>query len=153
MDEYVDAFPNLITMIHKDSENKVKSTLKRPVKHGDIVTVGQLSLEILHTPGHYSDSVCYLFDGILFTGDTLFVGRTGRTISAGSNTRELYRSVYDIILNLPGHTIIYPGHDYGPKMTVSIHENISISPLLRAEDEDDFVQRMADYEAERTIGS
>ncbi len=38
-------------------------------------------------------------------------------------------------------------------MTVSIHENISISPLLRAEDEDDFVQRMADYEAERTIGS
>ena len=153
MDEYVEAFPNLITMIHKDSENKVKSTLKRPIKHGDIVTVGQLSLEILHTPGDYPDSVCYLFDGILFTGDTLFVGRTGRTISAGSNTRELYRSVYDIILNLPGHTIIYPGHDYGPKMTVSIHENISISPLLRAEDEDDFVQRMADYEAERTIGA
>ena len=59
MDEYVEAFPNLITMIYKDSENKVKSTLKRPVKHGDIVTVGQLSLEILHTPGHYSDSVCY----------------------------------------------------------------------------------------------
>ena len=153
MDEYVEAFPNLITMIYKDSENKVKSTLKRPVKHGDIVTVGQLSLEILHTPGHYSDSVCYLFDGILFTGDTLFVGRTGRTVSAGSNTRQLYRSVYDIILNLPGHIIIYPGHDYGPKMTISINENISISPLLQAEDEDDFVQRMADYEAERTIGS
>ncbi len=153
MDEYVDAFPNLVTMIYKDSEDKVRSTLKRPVKHGDIVTVGQLSLEVLHTPGHYPDSVCYLLDGIIFTGDTLFVGRTGRTISGGSDTRQLYHSVYDTILELPKHTMIYPGHDYGPKMTISIDENILISPLLRAEDEDDFVQRMADYEAERTIGS
>ena len=47
--------------------------------------------------------------------------------------------------------MIYPGHDYGPKMSVSIDENISISPLLQATDEDDFVQRMADYEATRTI--
>jgi glyoxylase-like metal-dependent hydrolase (beta-lactamase superfamily II) len=151
MDEYVDAFPNLVVMIHKDSEDKIQSTLKRPVKHGDIVTVGQLSLEVFHTPGHYPDSVCYLLNGILFTGDTLFVGRTGRTVSKGSDTRQLYQSVYNIIFDLPGHTIIYPGHDYGPKMTISIDENIVLSPLLQAEDEDDFVQRMANYEAERTF--
>jgi glyoxylase-like metal-dependent hydrolase (beta-lactamase superfamily II) len=113
--------------------------------------VGQLSLEVFHTPGHYPDSVCYLLNGILFTGDTLFVGRTGRTVSKGSDTRQLYQSVYNIIFDLPGHTIIYPGHDYGPKMTISIDENIVLSPLLQAEDEDDFVQRMADYEAERTF--
>ncbi|MDP6339061.1 MAG: MBL fold metallo-hydrolase [Candidatus Marinimicrobia bacterium] len=153
LDEYVDAFPNLVTMIYRKSEDKVKSTLKRPVKHRDIVTVGQLSLEVFHTPGHYPDSVCYLLDDILFTGDTLFVGRTGRTISQGSDTCQLYHSVYDTILDLPKHTIIYPGHDYGPKMTISIDENISISPLLQADDEDDFVQRMADYEATRTFGS
>jgi glyoxylase-like metal-dependent hydrolase (beta-lactamase superfamily II) len=151
MDEYVDAFPNLVVMIYKDSVDKIQTTLKRPVKHGDIVTVGQLSLEVFHTPGHYPDSVCYLLDGILFTGDTLFVGRTGRTVSNGSDTRHLYQSVYNIILDLPGHTVIYPGHDYGPKMTISIDENIAISPLLQAEDEDDFVQRMADYEVERTF--
>ena len=151
MDEYVDAFPNLVVMIYKDSEDKIQTTLKRPVKHGDIVTVGQLSLEVFHTPGHYPDSVCYLLDGILFTGDTLFVGRTGRTVSNGSDTRHLYQSVYNIILDLPGHTVIYPGHDYGPKMTISIDENIAISPLLQAEDEDDFVLRMADYEVERTF--
>ena len=153
MGEYVDAFPNLVTMIYKDSENKVESTLKRPVKHGDIVTVGQLSLEVLHTPGHYPDSVCYLLEGILFTGDTLFVGRTGRTVSAGSDPRQLYQSVYNKILDLPKNTIIYPGHDYGPKMTISIDENIALSPLLRAEDEDDFVHRMVEYEDERTFGS
>jgi glyoxylase-like metal-dependent hydrolase (beta-lactamase superfamily II) len=153
MDEYLDAFPNLVTMIYKDSENKVESTLKRPVKHGDIVTVGQLSLEVLHTPGHYPDSVCYLLEDILFTGDTLFVGRTGRTVSVGSDPRQLYQSVYNKILDLPKNIIIYPGHDYGPKMTISIDENIALSPLLRAEDEDDFVQRMVEYEDERTFGS
>jgi glyoxylase-like metal-dependent hydrolase (beta-lactamase superfamily II) len=101
LDDYVEAFPNLVVMIYKDSEDIVKSTLKRPVKHGDIVTVGQLSLEVFHTPGHYPDSVCYLLDDILFTGDTLFVGRTGRTVSSGSDTRQLYHSVYNIILDIP----------------------------------------------------
>jgi len=151
LDDYVEAFPNLVVMIYKDSEDKVKSTLKRPVKHGDIVTVGQLSLEVFHTPGHYPDSVCYLLDDILFTGDTLFVGRTGRTVSSGSDTRQLYHSVYNIILDLPGNIIIYPGHDYGPKMTISIDENISLSPLLQAEDVDDFIHQMAKYENERTF--
>jgi len=151
LDDYVEAFPNLVVMIYKDSEDIVKSTLKRPVKHGDIVTVGQLSLEVFHTPGHYPDSVCYLLDDILFTGDTLFVGRTGRTVSSGGDTRQLYHSVYNIILDLPGNIIIYPGHDYGPKMTISIDENISLSPLLQAEDVDDFIHQMAKYENERTF--
>ena len=151
LDDYVEAFPNLVVMIYKDSEDIVKSTLKRPVKHGDIVTVGQLSLEVFHTPGHYPDSVCYLLDDILFTGDTLFVGRTGRTVSSGSDTRQLYHSVYNIILDLPGNIIIYPGHDYGPKMTISIDENITLSPLLQAEDVDDFIHQMAKYENERTF--
>ena len=141
-------------MVYKDSEDKLKCHYIKPVKHGDIVTVGQLSLEVYHTPGHYPDSVCYrLDDNILFTGDTLFVGRTGRTISKGSDTRTLYRSVYDIIMDFPDQTTIYPGHDYGPKMTISLKDNIAISPLLQAVDEEDFVQRMADYEATRMIGT
>ena len=153
LDEYVDAYPNLVSMIYKESEDRIKCNYIKPVKHGDIVTVGQLSLEVYHTPGHYPDSICYLLDHILFTGDTLFVGRTGRTVDKRSDTRSLYRSVYETIMDLPGKTMIYPGHDYGPKMSVSIDENISISPLLQATDEDDFVQRMADYEATRTIES
>ena len=153
LDEYVDTYPNLVSMVYKESKDKIKCNYIKPIKNGDIVTVGQLSLEILYTPGHYNDSVCYLLDGVLFTGDTLFVGRTGRTISKGSNTKDLYKSIYDIILNLPRETIIYPGHDYGPKMCISIGENISLSPLLQADDEDDFIKRMDDYEANRTIGS
>jgi len=153
LDEYLDAFPNLVVMVYKESEHKINSDYIKPVKQNDIVTVGQLTVEILYTPGHYDDSICYYLDGVLFTGDTLFVGRTGRTISKGSDIKKLYKSVYDTILDLPESTMIYPGHDYGPKMSITIKENITISPLLRAEDEDDFIKRMAQYEATRSIGS
>ena len=153
LDEYLDAFPNLVVMVYKESEHKINCDYIKPVKQNDIVTVGQLTVEILYTPGHYNDSICYYIDGVLFTGDTLFVGRTGRTISKGSDIKKLYKSVYDTILDLPESTMIYPGHDYGPKMSITIKENISISPLLRAEDEDDFIKRMAQYEATRSIGS
>lgn len=153
LDEYLDAFPNLVVMVYKESEHKINSDYIKPVKQNDIVTVGQLTVEILYTPGHYNDSICYYIDGVLFTGDTLFVGRTGRTISKGSDIKKLYKSVYDTILDLPESTMIYPGHDYGPKMSITIKENISISPLLRAEDEEDFIKRMAQYEATRSIGS
>ena len=153
LDEYLDAFANLVVMVYKESEHKINCDYIKPVKQNDIVTVGQLTVEILYTPGHYDDSICYYLDGVLFTGDTLFVGRTGRTISKGSDIKKLYKSVYDTILDLPESTMIYPGHDYGPKMSITIKENITISPLLRAEDEDDFIKRMAQYEATRSIGS
>ena len=153
LEEYLDAFPNLVVMVYKESENKIKCDYIKPVKEGDIVTVGQLSVEVFYTPGHYNDSVCYYLDGVLFTGDTLFIGRTGRTISKGSDIKKLYKSIYNTILELPHTTIIYPGHDYGPKMSMTIKENISISPLLQAKDEDEFIKRMAEYEANRTIGS
>ena len=153
LEEYLEAFPNLVVMIYKESESKIKCDYIKPVKEGDIVTVGQLSVEVYYTPGHYNDSVCYYLDGVLFTGDTLFIGRTGRTISEGSDIKKLYKSVYNTILELPHTTIIYPGHDYGPKMSMTIKENISISPLLQAVDEDEFTERMAEYEANRTIGS
>ena len=153
LEEYLEAFPNLVVMIYKESESKIKCDYIKPVKEGDIVTVGQLSVEVYYTPGHYNDSVCYYLDGVLFTGDTLFIGRTGRTISEGSDIKKLYKSVYNTILELPHTTIIYPGHDYGHKMSMTIKENISISPLLQAVDEDEFIERMAEYEANRTIGS
>ena len=151
IDEYVDAFPNLVTIVFKDSQDKIKCNYIKPVNNGDIVSVGQLNLEIIHTPGHYPDSICYLLDDVLFTGDTLFVGRTGRTIDKKSDTSDLYRSVYNKILTLPDKTTIYPGHDYGPRSSITIKENIKISPLLQAVDEDDFVFRMKEYEKIRKL--
>lgn len=153
IDEYAKTFPNLVVIIFKSSDKKINGNYIKPVKNGEIVTVGQLSLETIHTPGHCSDSVCYLLDGVIFTGDTLFVGRTGRAISKDSSVKDLYHSVYNKILKLPKNITIYPGHDYGPKMSISIEKNIKISPLLNAGNEKDFLMRMEDYETNRTNGS
>ena len=119
---------------------------------GETLSVGQLKINVIHTPGHYPDSVCFLTEECLFTGDTLFVGRTGRTISTQSDSRQLYRSVYEKLLTLSGKTVIYPGHNYSHQPTITLKENIATSPLLQAESEDDFVDRMAHYERSRTPG-
>ena len=113
------------------------------------VKVGKLNIKTLHTPGHYFDSICFHVEDIIFTGDTMFVGRTGRTISNGSSVKDLYNSIYKTILTLPPSTIIYPGHNYGLVPSISIQKNIEISPLLQARDEDDFKNRMKDYEKNR----
>ena len=104
---------------------------------------------MIFTPGHYLDSCCFLLEDKIFTGDTIFIGRTGRTISAGANIRQLYNSVYKKILTLPDNFTIYPGHDYGDKSSCTIKENIEISPLLRAKNEEDFILRMESYERNR----
>ena len=153
IDEYVEAYPNLVTIVCKDSDKKINCNYIKQVKDADIISVGQLNIEVLHTPGHYPDSMCYLLDEVLFTGDTLFVGRTGRTVGKRSDVRKLYKSVYEKIFNLPLKTIIYPGHDYGPRTSISLKDNIAISPLLNAKDEEDFIERMREYEKHRTPGS
>tara|TARA_Y100001934_G_scaffold277903_2_gene377869 strand:+ start:277 stop:939 length:663 start_codon:yes stop_codon:yes gene_type:complete len=153
IDEYVDAFPNLVTIVLKDSQSKIKCNYIKPVKDKDIISVGQLNLEIIHTPGHYPDSICYLLEDVLFSGDTLFVGRTGRTIDKKSDITDLYDSIYNKLLTLPDKTTIYPGHDYGPRSSITLKENIKISPLLNASDENDFIKKMKDYEANRKPGS
>lgn len=116
---------------------------------GQTRSVGELDLEFLHTPGHYPDSICVRVGEALFTGDTLFVGRTGRTIGARSDTRELYRSIRDKLGPLPDALTIYPGHDYGPSPTDTLGQQRQHNRFLRATDEDDFVRIMEAYERSR----
>jgi len=149
MDEYISENPELNLFIYKDSSFPRFSSHTRKISNGDVINLGHIQIKVLHTPGHYPDSCCFLLNDSLFTGDSVFIGRTGRTISYGSNVRTLYESVYKKILTLPQNIIIFPGHDYGPKPYCSINENIKISPLLQAKNEDDFVKRMEEYEQRR----
>ena len=70
-------------------------------------------------------------------------------ISQKSDINELYNSVYKKILTLPHDTIIYPGHNYGSQPTISIKENIKISPLLNARNKNNFIDLMEEYEKTR----
>ncbi len=131
--------------------NKDFGKYYQKLEHHEIISVGKELLTILYTPGHYSDSICIwnVKAEMLFTGDTVFVGRTGRVKSVSSSIIELYKSVYDIILKLPKCTTIYPGHHYGFKKSISIQENISLSPFFQCEDVDEFKKVMANFERNR----
>lgn len=117
---------------------------------GDVLSVGRLRLRALHTPGHSPDSACFLCEdhGLLFTGDTLFVGRTGRTLGPGASTRELYRSV-ERLRRLDPDTVVLPGHDYGASPTSTIGRELETNTFLRAVSEEEFVRVMEDFERER----
>ncbi len=75
--------------------------------------VGEIDFQIIHTPGHTPGGICLYAEGQLFTGDTLFVGDSGRTDLPGGNRSTLAASLRNI-MKLPGATVVWPGHDYGP---------------------------------------
>jgi hydroxyacylglutathione hydrolase len=83
------------------------------VDNHDTLPVGRLTLEFLHTPGHTPGSQCFLVDGRLVSGDTLFIGSCGRTDLPGSDPSEMYFSLTQRLGALPDQTILLPGHNYG----------------------------------------
>lgn len=105
------------------------------VEDGDVVKAGRLSIEVIHTPGHTKDSVLYLFEGHLATGDTLFVGECGRTDLPGGDPSEMYDSLQGRILALDDALVVLPGHDYGTSPTSTIgrekKENYTLQPRTR----------------------
>lgn len=79
---------------------------------GDKVEVGEISIELLHTPGHTPGSLCFRVGDALVSGDTLFLQGCGRVDLPGGNADDLFRSLRDRIGALPGETVVYPGHAY-----------------------------------------
>jgi sulfur dioxygenase len=82
------------------------------LKDGDELRFGSQRLKALHTPGHTAGSMCYLWEGHVFTGDTLLVDGCGRTDFQSGSAAALYRSITEILFALPDATIVWPGHDY-----------------------------------------
>jgi glyoxylase-like metal-dependent hydrolase (beta-lactamase superfamily II) len=89
----------------------------RLLKDRDEIKVGSLTVRVIATPGHSPGSVCFLLDGFLFGGDTVFAGSVGRTDLPGSSQEALMSSLRERLLSLPDETVIYPGH--GPPTTVA----------------------------------
>ena len=89
----------------------VSSTHLTAHEGGDVVQVGEIAITLLHTPGHTPGSQCFLVDGKLVSGDTLFLEGCGRTDLPGSNPDDMYDSL-NMLATLPNDTIVYPGHRY-----------------------------------------
>jgi len=101
------------------------------IADGATFPLGAETVEILHTPGHTSDSICLRIGDAVFTGDTLFVGKVGGTDLGDGATTE-YASLHEKLLTLPDETRVFPGHDVGvaPESTIG-HERETNPFLLR----------------------
>jgi len=109
-------------------------------EHGDKVSVGAIDIELLHTPGHTPGSQCFLLDGRLVAGDTLFLEGCGRTDFPGGDSDEIFRSLQKIA-QLPGDPTVFPGHWY------SLEPSASLSEVKRF----NYVYRVANLEQWRTL--
>jgi hydroxyacylglutathione hydrolase len=132
-------------VIHEDEADRISGMAnklfsvamgKRPspgahilVKDGDLITVGQTELQVIHTPGHTPGSICLYGQGNLFTGDTLFVGAVGRTDLKGGSFETLLASLKKL-LALPPQTRVWPGHNYGESPVSTLARERETNPYI-----------------------
>jgi hydroxyacylglutathione hydrolase len=90
---------------------------------GETIEVGEMSLQVLHTPGHSPGGICLLGEGHLFVGDTLFAGSVGRTDLPGGDHDTLIDGIRRQLLILPEATVVHPGH--GPDTTIGREKRIN----------------------------
>jgi glyoxylase-like metal-dependent hydrolase (beta-lactamase superfamily II) len=109
------------------------------VSDGDQLKLGKVIIDFILTPGHTPGSICLIVDErALLTGDTLFIGDCGRTDLPGGNLSQMYKTLHEKIMSLPGHLIVYPGHDYGDKAFDSLGNQKRTNKTLLAKSLDEF---------------
>ena len=101
------------------------------VKDGDSIQVGKIGVKVLHTPGHSPGGMSLYVKGMVFTGDTLFVGSVGRTDFPGCSWEVMEASIREKLYTLPGDTLVYPGHNYGSTPSSTIQYERSHNPFVR----------------------
>ena len=96
---------------------------ERQLKEGDIISVGDLELSIIHTPGHTPGCICLLCEDLLFTGDTLFQLSVGRTDLAGGDESALMKSLVEKISHLDPSLQVLPGHGPASRLDYELKYN------------------------------
>jgi sulfur dioxygenase len=116
------------------------------LEDGQVLRFGHESLKALHTPGHTAGSMSFTWRDHVFTGDTLLIGGCGRTDFQSGSAQAMYRSLTKVLLTLPDHTTVWPGHDYKGQTHSSIqHErqmNARLNEQGRMRSEAEFIKLM-----------
>ena len=89
---------------------------------GDVVMAGDIAVTLVHTPGHTPGSQCFVVDGRLVAGDTLFLDGCGRTDLPGSDPDAMYESLTQRLAPISDETVLYPGHLYSPEPSATMGE-------------------------------
>lgn len=105
------------------------------VSSGDTLSIGDVNVEFLHTPGHTPGSQCFRIKETLVSGDTLFINGCGRVDLPGSDTEDMYRSLQKLAA-LPDETLLLPGHNYGHVPNATMGETKQQNTYLKINDLD-----------------
>ncbi len=138
----------LLTHRHRDHYSALNGVLEffraplfehANLADGQFLPFGENALQVLFTPGHTPDSVCYRAadNSALFTGDTLFVDYIGFC-----KPEPMYRSLYEVLGKLDGSLVIYPGHNYGSTPTDTLEHQRRVNPWLRCKSYAEFVAEL-----------
>ena len=111
---------------------------------GHTLSLGKVTLKVIHTPGHTDDSLCVLATeagdpGRLVSGDTLFVGKVGGT-GYGDDAQQEYDSLHNKLMTLPDEVEVWPGDHYGVAPSSTIKNERRTNPFLLREDFNSFVE-------------
>ena len=141
VDTVLDKFDAELHLLNAEAEfwgNK----LTKPALHygGDHIQLGNTEIEVLHTPGHTPGSTCYLVDDQLITGDTMFVFGCGRCDMTGGDPEVMFNTLKNLKENIPGSTVIHPGHNYAVTATATMEDQINGNPFMHFDKQDDFVE-------------
>ncbi len=125
--------------MHKNARDRVDIHKHQivTVEDGEKIKLGELHIEVLHTPGHIDDAVCYLVGDCLLTGDTLFVEGCGHAKLEGANVEDLWKSLQRIAA-LGDDIKVYPGHDYGSKPHSTVGYEKKHNKYLKCKDFEEF---------------
>ncbi|MET0063674.1 MAG: MBL fold metallo-hydrolase [Candidatus Thiodiazotropha endolucinida] len=111
-------------------------------KEGEKLSVDNLHLDILYTPGHTDDSYSFVLPDRVFTGDTLLIRGTGRTDFQNGDPAAQYDSLFNKLLKLPEQTLVYPAHDYHGMTVSTVWEEKHYNPRLKVSDKQAYVELM-----------
>ena len=112
------------------------------VQHGsgDVVSVGGVQVELIHTPGHTPGSQCFFVDGrYLVSGDTLFLEGCGRTDLPGGDAALLYESLTQKLAKVPDDAILFPGHLYSPEPSASMGDTRQMNFVFKPRNVDEWL--------------
>jgi glyoxylase-like metal-dependent hydrolase (beta-lactamase superfamily II)/rhodanese-related sulfurtransferase len=109
---------------------------------GELLIVGRLRLQALHTPGHTRDSMCLSVEDRVFTGDTLLIGGTGRTDLPTGDAGALHESLFEGVLKLDPTLKVFPAHEYKGRAHSTIGQELAENPRLQKRDRDAFIEMM-----------
>jgi len=123
-------------------KHSVSEVVDIRVKDNEKITIENIELISVYTPGHTDCSYSFLMNDRVFTGDTLLINSTGRTDFQNGSSYDAYDSLFKKLLKLPEKTLVYPAHDYNGKKHSTVENEKNNNPRLQVSSAEEYAEIM-----------